>query len=404
MTDRLDRYAAVLLDVGLQFQPGQDLAVNGQIEHAPFARALAEQAYQRGAHYVDIWYWDPHAKRSRVRHAPEETLSRTPSWLDQRYRDLADRKGALVNLVGDPEPDLLAGLDGHRVGLDRMPALASRFHVQSRALVAWTFGCYPSPAWATSLFGAPDVDRLWAYLEHFLRLDEPDPVAAWNDHLDRLRANALRLSAEQFDAIRFTGPGTDLTLGLIPGATWEISELTGPTGRPNVLNLPTEEIYTTPDYRRVDGHVSSTRPLALGGTLVRDLRLTVSGGRITTVEASHGAEVVRAQQATDAGATMFGEIALVDNSSRIGQSGITFRETLLDENATCHLAWGDGIPSVVPGWSGLEDEELRCQGVNQSAVHTDFMVGGPGITVTGIRADNSEQVIIEDEQWQLQAT
>ena len=402
-TGMFKQYGALLCDVGLNLERGQDVAVNAQIEHAELARAVAEHAYASGAHYVDIWYWDPHAKRSRLTHAPTETLKWTPPWLDARYERLAERRGALVNIVGDPAPDLLAGLDEHRCGLDRMPALASRFRVQGRGLVAWTFGCCPTSAWAESLFGEPDVTRLWDALAPILRLDQPDPAAAWRMRLDQLRDRAAQLTAQHLDAVRFTGPGTDLTLGLIPDATWQISELTGPFGRPNVLNLPTEEIYTTPDWRRASGTVTTTRPLALGGVLIDRFTLHIEDGVITDVAAERGRSTILAQLTADQGACRVGEIALVDDNSPIWRSGMVFRETLLDENATCHLAWGAGIPSVLPGWRSCTDEQLRDIGVNQSATHVDFMIGGPEITVTGIHADGTQTPILRAGKWHATA-
>ncbi|HEY7049593.1 MAG TPA: aminopeptidase [Jatrophihabitantaceae bacterium] len=400
MTDRLDRYAAILLDVGVRVQAGQLVAINAHLEHAPLARAVAEQAYRRGAEYVDIWYWDPYGKRSRIRHAPEATLAATPPWLDRRYEHLVERRGALITIEGDPAPDLLAGLDEGRAGLDRMPTLTSRIRAQMSGDIAWTIAAYPTPAWAQAVFGEPDVERLWHHLTTFLYLDADDPAAAIEARLAELRARAERLTALDLDAVRFTGPGTDLTLGLIPHAAWHISELPGPTGR-NVLNLPTEEVYTTPDYRRVCGHVTSTKPLALGGTLVRDLRLTVVDGEVTEVDATSGADVVRRNQGIDAGARRFGEVALVDHSSPIGRSGVTFQTTLLDENATCHLAWGAGIPSVLEGWRSLDADQRLARGVNRSGTHVDFMVGGPDVTVTGIGRDGREVELLRHERWRV---
>nr|CTQ97614.1 Aminopeptidase S (Leu, Val, Phe, Tyr preference) (EC 3.4.11.24) [Kibdelosporangium sp. MJ126-NF4] len=402
MSDRLDRYASVLLEVGVRLQPGQRLAVNADLQHAPLARALAERAYRMGAHYVDIWYWDPYAKRSRIRHAPEDTLSATPDWLNRRYESLADAGDALVVITGDPEPDLLAGLDERRAGLDRMPAIASRYHAQRFALIAWTIAAYPTAQWAQTVFGTPDVERLWSYIEQFLYLDQPDPVAALQARMNQLRSRARQLTELNLDAVRFVGPGTDLTLGLIPGAHWSTSEQDGPHGHPVMVNMPTEEVFTTPDHRRVEGYVTSTKPLALNKTIVRDLRLTVTGGRITEVAAATGADVVRSQLTRDDGASRFGEVALVDDLSPIGRSGITFLDTLLDENATCHLAWGSGIPTVLTDWRDLTTERLEQRGINQSGTHVDFMVGGPEVTVTGIRRDGSTVELLRQEHWQLE--
>ncbi|GAA0715959.1 aminopeptidase [Dactylosporangium roseum] len=397
----LEHYAAVLLDVALPLRAGQDLAINAQREHAPLVHALADAAYRRGAHYVDVWYWEPHTKRARIEHAAEDTLAWTPPWLDVRYEELAANAGALINIVGDPEPDLLTGLPPRRAGLDQMPALGSRFRVQSRGQVSWTFACYPNEAWARRVYGTPDLERMWRDIAAMIRLDQPDPAAAWQDHLARLRDRAARLTEHRFDRIRFRGPGTDIELGLIAGASWEISELLGPRGEPNVLNLPTEEVYTTPHRARVNGVVSSSMPLALRGVVVEDLRLSVKDGKIVAVDAAQGSDAVRAQLEHDQGAAYFGEVALVDGSSPVRKAGVCFYETLLDENAASHLAWGGGIPSVLPDWRDLDDAELSRIGVNQSSVHTDFMVGGPDVEVFGIREDGSGTAIMAGEDWLL---
>ncbi|MGP3937845.1 aminopeptidase [Nonomuraea sp. KM88] len=400
MRDRLDRYAEVVLDAGLEFRGGQILAIDALAAHAPLVHALTEHAYRRGAGYVDVWYFEPEAKASRVRHAERRSLVWTPPWLDRRYEDLAAAGGALISIRGDPDPGLLSGLDGDRAGLDRMPALASRIKAQIDTRVAWTVVCYPTAEWARLVFGEPDVERLWRDIEHFMRLDRPDPVAAWRDRMAELRRHADRLSRLDLDSLHFAGPGTDLTIGLIPGALWLTSEQTGRTGQLNIVNLPTEEVYTTPDRTRAEGVVTSTRPLELGGVVVEDLRLTFAAGRIVEVRASRGADAVRSQLAVDDGALSLGEVALVDRSSPIGRTGRTYLESLLDENATCHLAWGTGIPNVIPGWLERTSGQLRDLGVNQAPLHTDFMVGGPDVTVTARRRDGTEVDILHGETWQ----
>jgi aminopeptidase len=394
-------YADIVLDIGVPVRKNDLVLINAEIDHAPFARALAEGAYARGASYVDIWYFDPHAKRSRIRYADPATLSDVPSWLDLRNQELADRHGVLINIRGEAEPDLLSDVDATRAGLDRMPHLASRLRLQSDLLVCWTIVAYPSRSWSQHVFGEADVSRLWQHLKHFLRLDQPDPRAAWRAHLDTLGTKAAQLNELNLDAVHFAGPGTDLTVGLIPQAKWGMVGYEAADGRYFVPCLPSEEVYTSPDFRRVEGTVRSTRPLALAGTVVRDLELTFSGGRVSEVRASTGADVVRGHQGTDHGAAQLGEVALVDGSSPIGQSGVTFMETLLDENATCHLAWGFGFSQVLPHASELSPEELEAKGLNKSAVHTDFMVGGPEVTVTGIRRDKSRVEILRDGQWQI---
>jgi aminopeptidase len=397
----LRAYAALLLEIGLGFAPGKDLAINGLIEHAPLARVLCDEAYRRGAGLVDVWYWDPHTKRSRLTYAPSETLGRVPSWLDARYRDLGERHGTLVNIVGDPAPDLLSGVDPARAGLDRMPGLASRFAVQSQGLVEWTFACYPTDAWAERVLGQPDAAQLWAHLRRILRLDTPDPVAAWRERMAALQARCDQLNALRFDALHFQGPGTDLTLGLFARHRWGAAYLKSRDGIEHVVNLPTEEVYTAPDPTRTEGVIRSTRPLALSGTVIEDLQLRFSGGRIVEVSATTGAEVARGHIATDAGAARLGEVALVDRTSPVLQSGLTFYETLFDENASCHLAWGMGIATGHLDYEPQRPESAAELGINRSATHTDFMVGSPDVTVTGIHTDGQRRVILANETWQL---
>jgi aminopeptidase len=398
---KLHEYAGMALEVGLNFQSGQDLGISGHIEHAPFARAIAREAYSRGAHYVDIWYWDPHAKRARVEQADESSLAWTPPWLDARIEYLSENQGAHLAIAGDPDPDLLSGVDEHRAGLDRMPALESRLRAQLSGAISWTIVPYPTERWAAMVFGEPDVERLWGHLEAFLRLTEPDPAAAWTQHFERLSERVAQLNGHRFDALHYEGPGTDLTVGLLERGMWDAAEITTSWGLKHRPNLPTEEVFTTPDYRRTEGTVRSTRPLALSGTMVRDLELRFEAGSVVEVKASSGAEVVRAQQSADEGAARLGEVALVDGSSPIGQSGITFHDTLLDENATCHIAWGFGIPTALEGGVTMSDEEALAVGLNRSKTHTDFMVGGPEVTVTGITRDGARIPIIVNDEWQL---
>jgi aminopeptidase len=402
MTEReLRRCAAVILDVGVALQPGQDLAINAQPAHAEFARLLCDEAYRRGAALVDLWYWDPHTKLARLQHAPADSLARTPEWLDERYRALARRRGALVNLSGDPEPDLLRDVDPARAGLDRMPGLTSRFLVQSRHEVQWCFAAVPSPGWAQQVFGEPDVARLWDALATVMRLDVDDPVQAWWQRIDELSARCKQLDERRFHALHYLGPGTDLQVGLPDGHCWATAALHSQNGVRHVAALPTEEIFTTPDANRTEGTVRASKPLALGGTLVEDLELRFSSGRVTEVHARRGADVVEAQFALDEGASRLGEVALVDDTSPLQQTGLLFYDTLLDESAASHLAWGGGIPDGHRAYDPRRPETLDGLPINHSATHVDFMIGGPQLTVTGIGHDGEQQLILDGERWAL---
>lgn len=399
--EELLQLAELALKVGCNLQEGQVLGIQALVEHAPLARAAAQVAYDLGARYVDVWYFDQHAKRARVRRAPEDSLTWTPPWLEQRFEWLAAEQGALLTIAGDPEPRLLEDCDPRRAGLDRMPALAARLRAQLQGRVNWTIVPYPTPGWAELAYGEPDVDRLWADLRSFLRLDRPDPMAEWEAHTASLVRRAEALTAMDLVELRYEGPGTELTVGLIPGGRWSAAALTTRFGVTHHPNLPTEEVFTSPRRGAAEGVVRASRPLALRGTLVHGLELTLERGRITAVRAEEGAEVVRREVAADPGAAYLGEVALVDGSSPIGRAGVTYFNTLLDENAACHIAYGAGIPFVLEDGVERGPEELAVAGVNQSSVHTDFMVGSPELAVDGVTASGGRVPLLREEVWQV---
>ena len=400
--ERLERYARLAVEVGSNVGEGQIVWVIALPEHAPLARAIARIAYEKGAKYVEVDYTDQQVRRARIELADEDTLGWTPPWVLTKIDHLAEQRGAMIQIVGDPEPELLADLDGTRVGKTRMKELAERYlKAANNRLINWAIVAYPNEGWATTVFGEPDVERLWDAVASTTRLDEPDPVEAWRVHIDKLVERAELMNERAFDALRFRGPGTDLTVGLIPGATWCTALDETVDGRRHVVNMPTEEVFTTPDRSRTDGVVRSTMPLALAGNVVRDLEVRFEGGRAVEVNASSGADVVREQLRQDENACMLGEVALVDGESRVGRSGLVFLNTLFDENASCHIAYGAGILDAIPDGEAKTDAELDELGFNSSTIHTDFMIGGADVEVDGVGVDGSEIPILRGNAWQL---
>jgi aminopeptidase len=398
--DRLEKYAKLTVQVGLNLQPGQVLGVNALIEHTPLVRAIAQEAYASGARYVDVLYTDQHVRRSHIELAADSELGHSPPWLVSRLRELGEIGGALCAITGNPEPELFSDLDGDRVGKSRMRAVAEESLKLTDGLCNWTIVAYPNAGWAETVFGEPDVERLWEAVGQAVRLDQPDPVSAWRDHIARLQERAAALNERHFDHLRYRGPGTDLTIGLHPDGDWQAA-LDESNGIKHVANMPTEEVFTTPDARRVEGTVRSTLPLQIQGNIVRDLEVRFEHGRAVEVRASSGEDVMRAHVATDDGSTRLGEVALVDGHSAVGNTGLVFYETLFDENASSHIALGASIVQALPWAPDLSPEERHERGVNHSSIHTDFMIGSNELEVDGVSAAGEAVPILRNGDWLL---
>ncbi len=393
----LDRFAELLVGFAANVQPGQIVAVSSEIGKEPLTRAIAARAYAAGATYVDVAYADPFVRRARIEHGSDGALETVPSWIGERILALGDQRCARIALTGPTAPRLLEDLDAARIGADRAQTLREAGKVLNDQTTNWTIGPCPTPGWAEQVH--PDLPpdaalaRLWQQIVHVCRLDEDDPVAAWRERMDTLSGAAARLTAARFDALHFEGPGTDLTVGLLPSSRWLSASFETRDGIAHVPNLPSEEVFTTPDPARVDGVVRATKPLQLAGATIEGLAVRFERGRAVDIRADKGADVLRSMARHDEGACRLGEVALVDGSGRIGPLDTVFYDTLLDENAASHLALGQAFAFAV----GDEERERT----NTSMVHIDFMIGDGDVEVTGLTADGERVPVLRGGVWQI---
>jgi aminopeptidase len=394
----LSRLADLAVTVAANVQPGQIVSVAA--DHAQFelAREIADSAYRRGARFVDVQYFDPYVKRARIVHAAEETLDFVPSWFGYRLRALGEERSARISLAGPSTTGVLDDLDPERAGRDQLPFVKEILEVINDGTTNWAVVPCPSPTWAQ--LAHPDLppeealELLWHEIAHVCRLDEPDPVAAWNARADALADAAARMNERRFDALHFEGPGTDLTVGLLPSSAFHGARDETVDGIVHLANLPTEEVYATPDPERTQGVVRSTKPLVLAdGTIIRGLEVRFEDGRAVGIDAEEGAAVMRGRAAFDEGAARLGEVALVDREGRIGRLGTVFFDTLLDENAASHIALGDGFDQ------GLSEEDTPRR--NRSSIHIDFMIGGDDVDVTGITREGERVPVLRGGSWQI---
>ncbi|MCX8996191.1 aminopeptidase [Rhizobiaceae bacterium BDR2-2] len=402
---KLERLATTAVKVGLRLEKGQDLVMTAPIGALPLVRLITREAYKAGAGLVTTFYSDEEAILARYRYAPDESFDRASGWLYEGMAKAFAGNAARLAISGD-NPMMLAGQDPARVAranransMSYKPALEkiSNFDIN------WNIVSYPNPAWAKQVFPdlpeAKAVEKLAEAIFAASRVDRDDPVAAWEEHNANLRKKSSWLNGERFAALHFTGPGTDLTVGLADDHEWHGGASTAKNGITCNPNIPTEEVFTTPHALRVEGTVSSTKPLSHQGTLIDDIQVRFEGGRIVEAKASKGEEVLNKVLDTDEGARRLGEVALVPHSSPISQSGILFYNTLFDENASCHIALGQCYSKCFLNGASLSQAEIAAKGGNSSLIHIDWMIGSDKVDIDGVKPDGTRVPVFRKGEW-----
>ncbi|SQF67240.1 aminopeptidase [Streptococcus dysgalactiae] len=404
----LDKYANLLIKKGVHVQKGHTLLITIAAEHYRFARLLTKKAYEAGAAEVIVDYTDDQITREKLLKADEDRLLNVPDYVIEKSHYLLGKKASRL-VVRSSDPNVFAGVDSDRLsGSTRATSIAlekQRAATQANK-VSWNLVAAASPEWAAMVF--PDlaseeeqVDALWDAIFKMNRIYEEDPIKAWDDHQARLVSKANLLNDYQFDALHYMAPGTDLTLGMPENHVWEAAGSVNAQGEEFIANMPTEEVFTAPDYRRADGYVSSTKPLSYAGVVIEDMTFTFKDGQIVEVTAKKGEETIKRLVEENDGARALGEVALVPHKTPISLSGLTFFNTLFDENASNHLAIGAAYAFSIKGGTEMTNEELKAAGLNRSTAHVDFMIGSEHMDIDGITKDGQIIPIFRGGEWAI---
>ena len=401
----LKKYARLIAETGVATEKGHTVVLQISVDQAPLARLITQEAYKLGAAEVIVQWTDDqiqrefllHAATDRIENVPQSKIDQADEWLE---------KGASRISVVSADPDAFAGVDSHRVATYQAAAGKALMNLRKATQankVSWTIVAAAGKQWAAKVF--PDlpeeeqVDALWDQIFKTTRVYEENPVLAWKKHDEKLAKKAEELNQEQFSALHYTAPGTDIIIGLPKNHLWEGAGSYNARGEKFMANMPTEEVFTAPDSHRVDGYISSTKPLSYAGTIISGMKFTFKDGKVVDFSAEQGEDVLAKLLDTDEGARRLGEVALVPDPSPISQSGIIFFNTLFDENASNHLALGSAYAFSVKGGTEMSDEELAEAGLNRSQTHVDFMVGSDKMDIDGIREDGSTVPIFRNGDW-----
>lgn len=401
----LDRLAEVAVRVGLGLKPGQELVVTAPLEAIDLVRRITEHAYKAGASLVTTFFSDEESTLLRYRYGRDDGFDTASAWLYEGMAAAYKNGAARLAIVGE-DPSLLAKEDPEKVS--RANRARSKAYMPALNLIAgfdinWTIVSAATPAWAKAVFpNDPEdvaVSKLWGAIFSASRVDTPDPIAAWEAHNASLQARTRKLNEKNYAALHFRGPGTDLRVGLADGHEWNGGSTKAKNGVVCNANIPTEEVFTTPHKDRVDGTVSSTKPLSYQGTLIQDIQVKFEGGRIVEAKARTGEAVLNKVLETDEGARRLGEVALVPYSSPISQSGLLFFNTLFDENASSHIALGQAYSKCIRDGGTMSEDELAARGSNKSLIHIDWMIGSDKVDVDGITQDGRAEPLMRGGEW-----
>lgn len=404
--ENLQKYARAIVEVGVNVSKSHTVVLSIDVDQAPLARMITKEAYALGATEVIVKWADDIINREVMTHTPVERLTDIPKYKIDESLDHIE-KGASRISVRSSDPDALSGIDAEKIAAYQS-AVGKAMIEQRKATqankVSWLVAAASGAKWAAKVFPELEtteeqVDALWDAIFKAVHIYDEDPIATWKEKDVTLETKAEELNAQQFTALHYTAPGTDLTVGLPAGHRWEGAGSLNARGERFMANMPTEEVFTAPDAHRVDGVVRSTKPLSYAGTTILDMEFTFKEGKVVEVTAAQGEETLKRLIETDEGAARLGEVALVPNQSPISQSGLTFFNTLFDENASNHLALGSGYAFNIVGGTEMSEEELAAAGLNRSTVHVDFMIGSKDMNIDGIKADGSTVPVFRNGEW-----
>lgn len=404
--ENLKKYARLIAETGVNVQDNHTVVLQISVDQAPLARLITEEAYRLGATEVIVQWSDETIQREFLAHAATDRIENVPQYKIDQTDDWIAKGASRISVVSS-NPDALAGVDAQRVAAFQAAngkALVNLRKATQANKVSWTVVAAASEGWAAKVFpelatSEEQVDALWNEIFKTTRIYEENPVIAWNIHDKKLQEKAAELNEQQFTALHYTAPGTDLTIGLPKNHLWEGAGSYNARGEEFMANMPTEEVFTAPDSRRVDGYVSSTKPLSYAGTIISGMKFTFKDGKVVDFSAEQGEEALKNLLAIDEGAKHLGEVALVPDPSPISQSGLIFYNTLFDENASNHLAFGSAYAFNLQGGTEMSEEELAEAGLNRSQTHVDFMVGSDKMNIDGIKEDGTIVPVFRNGDW-----